>query len=234
MSIRIRKSEERGVANFGWLDSRHSFSFGHYFDAKHLGFGPLRVINDDRVAPGGGFPTHPHKDMEIISYVVDGALEHKDSMGNGSVIQKGDVQRLSAGTGIHHSEFNASKDNPVRFLQIWIVPEEDGVEPGYQQINFSPEDKQNQLKLVASKQGRNGSVSLNRDADLYASNLQEGQIVTHQLASGRGAWLQVVSGDVTLNGEPLKEGDGGSLTDAGTLEIMATSDAEFILFDMVY
>lgn len=232
MTIQIRKANERGVADFGWLDSRHSFSFGHYFDNNHMGFGPLRVINDDRVAAGGGFDTHPHRDMEIISYVIDGALEHKDSMGNGSVIKRGDVQRMSAGTGVFHSEFNASDKDPVHFLQIWIVPEKEGIAPSYQQINYPDADKLNQLRLVASKEGRNGSVSLYRDVDLYASLLAEGQSVEHDLQAGRGAWLQVISGALTFNGHILDEGDGASLLEAGGLTIMANQDAEFLLFDI--
>src|SRR3954470_15502075 len=201
MTLTLRKSEERGRANFGWLDSKHSFSFGHYHDAKNMGFGPLRVINDDRVAPGGGFPTHPHSDMEIISYVLEGALEHKDSLGTGSVIRPGDVQRMSAGTGIRHSEFNASETKPVHFLQIWIIPERRGLAPSYDQKAFADDEKRGKLRLVGSRDGRNGSVIIHRDVDLYASLLSAGEIVTHELSAGRGAWVQVARGSVTLNGE---------------------------------
>lgn len=234
MTIQIRRADERGVADFGWLDSRHSFSFGHYFDSNHMGFGPLRVINDDRVAAGGGFDTHPHRDMEIISYVIDGALEHKDSMGNGSVIRRGDVQRMSAGTGIFHSEFNASDTEPVHFLQIWIVPETEGIKPGYQQINYSDADKLGRLRLVASQKGRDGSVSLHRDADLYACLLEEGQSVQHELQPDRGGWLQVISGALSFNGHKLGEGDGASLIETGKLTIRADQDAEFLLFDIAF
>lgn len=232
MTIQIRKAEARGVADFGWLKSRHSFSFGHYVDSEHMGFGPLRVINDDRVAAGGGFDTHPHRDMEIVSYVVDGALEHKDSMGNGSVIRRGDVQRMSAGTGVFHSEFNASNQEPVHFLQIWIIPERQGIEPGYQQINYPDADKLHQLRLVASREGRDGSVSLHRDVDLYASLLTPGQHVDHRLGEGRGAWLQVISGSLSFNGYDLEEGDGASVIDVRDLMIRANGDAEFLLFDI--
>ena len=170
--LTLRRAEERGRANLGWLDSRHSFSFGHYYDPEHMGFGPLRVINDDRVAPGGGFPTHPHGDMEIVSYVLEGGLAHKDSLGTGSVIRPGDVQRMSAGSGIRHSEFNASKTEPVHFLQIWIVPERQGLEPGYEQKTFSAEEKRGKLRLVGSRDGREGSVTIHQDVDLYATLLE--------------------------------------------------------------
>lgn len=232
MALTLRRAEERGKANFGWLDSKHSFSFGHYYDPNHLGFGPLRVINEDRVAPGGGFPTHPHADMEIISYVLDGALEHKDSIGTGSIIRPGDVQRMTAGTGVRHSEFNASKTEPVHFLQIWIVPERDGLEPSYEQKTFPEAQKRGQLRLIGSRDGRNGSITIHRDVDLFASVLGDGESVSHELAAGRGAWLQVARGTVTANGEALKAGDGVSLTKPGRLTIAGSSEAEILLFDL--
>lgn len=234
MTIAVRKSEDRGRANFGWLDSKHTFSFGHYFDSDHMGFGPLRVINDDRVAPGGGFPTHPHSNMEIISYVLDGALEHKDSLGTGSVIRPGDVQRMSAGHGVRHSEFNASRTQPVHFLQIWIIPEKEGLSPSYEQKAFSRADKAGLLKLIGARDGREGSVTIHQDVELYASILKAGDKVSHTLARGRGAWLQVARGRVALNGEVLSEGDGVAITDAGDIVIVGRGDAEaeILLFDL--
>jgi redox-sensitive bicupin YhaK (pirin superfamily) len=231
--LNLRKAEERGRANLGWLDSRHSFSFGHYYDPKHMGIGPLRVINDDRVAPGAGFPTHPHGDMEIISYVLEGGLAHRDSIGTGSVIKPGDVQRMSAGSGIRHSEFNASQTEPVHFLQIWIIPEKEGLEPGYEQKTFDADSKRGRLKLVGSRDGRDGSVTIHSDVDLYATLPGEGGTVTHKLAAGRIGWVQVARGTATLNGEELRPGDGVAL-DAGT-EIVLTGtsdDAEVLVFDM--
>lgn len=230
--LTLRRAEERGRANFGWLDSRHSFSFGHYFDAKHMGFGSLRVINDDRVAGGGGFPTHPHADMEIVSYVLEGGLEHKDSLGTGSVVRPGDVQRMSAGSGVRHSEFNASQSDPVHFLQIWIVPEKKGIEPGYEQKTFSDADKRGKLRLVGSRDGRDGSVTIHRDVDMYATVLGDGDKVSHALAAGRVAWVQVARGTATLNGEQLYPGDGVAVEAAGTLELAGTSEAEVLMFDM--
>ena len=231
--LTLRKAEERGRANLGWLDSRHSFSFGHYYDENHMGFGPLRVINDDRVAPGGGFPTHPHGDMEIVSYVLEGALAHKDSLGTGSEIRPGDVQRMSAGSGIRHSEFNASKTEPVHFLQIWIEPERKGLEPGYEQKAFPAEDKRGRLRLVGSRDGREGSVTIHQDVDLYATLLEDGGSVSHTLKAGRSAWVQVATGTATLNGEQLYPGDGVAVTEPGALDLVGTSqDAEVLLFDM--
>jgi quercetin 2,3-dioxygenase len=232
MTLTVRKSEERGRANFGWLDSKHSFSFGHYHDPKHMGFGPLRVINDDRVAPGGGFPTHPHSDMEIISYVLEGALEHKDSLGTGSVIRPGDVQRMSAGTGIRHSEFNASKTAPVHFLQIWIVPERKELTPSYEQKAFTDAEKRGRLRLVGSRGGRDGSVTIHQDVDLYATVLAKGDAVEHAIAPGRGGWVQVAHGSVSLNGETLSEGDGVAISTSGPIRIEGLGDAEVLLFDM--
>lgn len=233
MALTLRRAEERGRANFGWLDSRHSFSFGHYFDPKHQGFGPLRVINDDRVAAGGGFPAHPHSDMEIISYVLDGALEHKDSIGTGSVIRPGDLQRMSAGSGIRHSEFNASKTDPVHFLQIWIIPEKKRLAPSYEQRTFTDEDKRGRLRLIGSRDGRDGSVTIHRDVDLYATVLSAGDAARHDLRAGRAAWVQVASGEVTLNGEPLRQGDGVAIETAGPIALIGTSArAEVLVFDL--
>ncbi len=232
MTLTLRKAEDRGKANFGWLDSRHSFSFGDYRDPKHMGFGPLRVINDDRVAPGAGFPAHGHNDMEIVTYVLEGALEHKDNIGTGSVIRPGDVQRMSAGTGIRHSEFNASKAEPVHFLQIWIVPEREGLKPSYEQKAFQDREKDGKLRLVGSRGGRDGSVTIHRDVDLYAALLSRGQAVTHALRAGRGAWVHVARGAVSLNGVPLKAGDGAAVTTPETLRLDQADDAELLLFDI--
>lgn len=228
----IRSANDRGLANLGWLNSRHTFSFGHYYDPKFMGFGPLRVINEDRVTPGQGFATHGHSDMEIISYVLDGALEHKDSLGTGSVIKPGDVQRMSAGTGVRHSEYNASKTDPVHFLQIWIMPEENGLQPSYEQKPFAAQQKQGQLRLVGSRDGRDGSVTIHQDVDLYASLVSEQDALDYSLGAGRVGWLQVARGDVQLNGKPLEAGDGVALTGAQSLTIKGVSDAEILLFDM--
>jgi len=232
MQAALRKSEERGKANFGWLDSKHSFSFGHYYDSKHMGFGPLRVINEDRVTPGGGFPTHPHSDMEIISYVLDGALEHKDSIGTGSVIRPGDVQRMSAGTGIRHSEFNASKTAPVHFLQIWIIPDRKGLAPGYEQKTFVASEKSGRLRLIGSRDGRDGSVTVHQDVDIYATVLEPGETVSHALAADRIAWIQVARGSIKLNGQLLEAGDGLAVQTQGELLLKSESSAEVLLFDM--
>ncbi len=228
----IRRSEDRGRANFGWLNSRHTFSFGHYYDPGFMGFGPLRVINEDRVKPGQGFGTHGHSDMEIISYVLDGALEHKDSLGTGSIIRPGDVQRMSAGTGVRHSEYNASDTDPVHFLQIWILPEKDGAEPGYEQKAFTAEEKQGQLKLVGSRDGRDGSVTIHQDVDLYASLLGADDSVSYELGDGRNGWVQVARGSVRLNGNQLSAGDGVALKGEQTVTIDGVDDAEILLFDM--
>jgi redox-sensitive bicupin YhaK (pirin superfamily) len=232
MNLRIRRSEERGRANLGWLDSRHTFSFGDYYDPRHMGFGALRVINDDRVAPGGGFPTHPHRDMEIVSYVLEGALEHRDSLGTGSVIVPGEVQRMSAGTGIRHSEFNPSKQLPVRFLQIWIVPERSGLTPSYEQKAFRETERRGQLRLIGSRNGRDGSVTINQDVDIYATLLAPQESLAHSLRAGRSAWLQVARGSVEVNAESLAAGDGLAVAGSGSLEISAVEDAEVLLFDL--
>jgi quercetin 2,3-dioxygenase len=232
MALALRKSTDRGRANFGWLDSRHTFSFGQYYDDAHMGFGPLRVINDDRVAPGAGFQPHGHADMEIISYVLDGGLEHKDSIGTGSVIRPGEVQRMSAGTGIRHSEFNASKVDPVHFLQIWIIPERRGITPSYEQKAFSADEKTGKLRLVGSRDGRDGSVTIHRDVDFFATLLNDGHVVTHELKAGRGAWVHVARGSVRLNGTELSAGDGAAIEAAGALTLDGARDAEVLLFDM--
>ncbi len=232
MTITLRAAEDRGRADFGWLDSRHTFSFGEYWDPRHMGFGPLRVINDDRVAPGGGFPTHPHRDMEIVSYVLDGGLQHRDSLGTGSVIRPGDVQRMTAGTGIRHSEFNASATDPVHFLQIWILPDAQGLAPSYEQTRFEPEEKRGRLRLVASNDGRDGSVTIHADVALYATLLDAGETVSHDLAPGRIAWVQVARGEAIVAGERLREGDGLAVDAGGTIALEGIADAEILLFDM--
>jgi redox-sensitive bicupin YhaK (pirin superfamily) len=232
MSTAVRKSEDRGRAKLDWLDSKHSFSFGHYHDPKHMGFGPLRVINEDRVVPGGGFATHAHNDMEIISYPLEGALAHKDSLGNGSVIRPGDVQRMSAGTGVRHSEYNASAEEPVHFLQIWIIPEKKGLSPSYEQKTFEIADKRGKLRLIGSRDGRNGSVTIHRDVDLYATLLGAGDAVTHSLAASRGAWVQVARGTAALNGKRLQAGDGVAVEEPGQLRLEGLGDAEVLLFDL--
>jgi redox-sensitive bicupin YhaK (pirin superfamily) len=230
--IIVRPAEERGVANFGWLDSRHTFSFGHYYDPRHMGIGALRVINDDRVAPGGGFDTHAHQDMEIISYVLEGAMEHQDSIGTGSVIRPGDVQRMTAGTGIAHSEFNHSRTEPVHFLQIWIVPERKGLAPGYEQKTFPLEERHGKARLVASRDGRDGSLTVHQDIDLYTSVLEAGDEVAIALRPERSAWVQVARGAVTINGTGLKEGDGAAVFDTATLTLTSDTGSEVLVFDL--
>ena len=228
----IRHASERGTANFGWLDSKHTFSFGHYYDPEHMGFGPLRVINEDRVTPGQGFATHGHSDMEIISYVLDGALEHKDSLGTGSVIRPGDVQRMTAGTGVRHSEYNASDTDPVHFLQIWILPEKNGLEPSYEQTSFPAEEKRGRLRLVGSRDGREGSVTIHQDVDLYSTLLGAGDEVRHTLAAGRKGWVQIARGSAELNGARLGPGDGVAVDGPSDIVLTGLSDAEILLFDM--
>ncbi|XOV89079.1 MAG: pirin family protein [Pseudomonadota bacterium] len=227
-----RPAAERGRANFGWLDSKHTFSFGSYYDPRHMGFGALRVINDDRVAPGGGFPTHGHSNMEIISVVLSGGLYHKDSMGNGSTIVPGDVQRMSAGTGIRHSEFNASDTEPVHFLQIWIEPRADGLAPGYEQKHFSREDKLGRLRLLVSADGRDNSLVLNQDTSLYGTVLPAGSTLTHAVAADVRVWIHVASGDITVNGQRLVEGDGLGVEDSAALEFAAAVESEFLVFEL--
>ena len=229
--ITIRPSNERGGGDHGWLNTRHTFSFDQYHDPRWTSFRSLRVINEDWVAPGAGFPIHPHRDMEIITYVLEGGLAHKDSMGNGSIIRPGDGQRLSAGTGVRHSEANPSKTDPVRLLQIWIMPDRRGHEPGYEQKSFPEEEKRNKLRVIASPDGADGSVTIHQDARLYVSLLSPGQEVEHVLAAGRFAWLQVAKGAVELNGHSLKQGDGAS-ADESNLKIKATAESEILLFDL--
>ena len=230
--MQIRSSDARGHANFGWLDSRHTFSFGHYYDAAHMGFGALRVINEDRVAPGGGFPTHGHSDMEIISYVLDGALQHKDSLGTGSVIRPGEVQRMTAGTGIRHSEYNDSGTEPVHFLQIWIVPERDGLTPGYEQKAFPLAERNGRLRLVGSRDGRDGSVTIHQDVDLYSAVLAAGTTVTFPVRTGRQVWVQVARGMLRVDGTAVSAGDGLAVTDSGDLTLETGEDAEVLVFDL--
>jgi len=230
--LQIRKSEERGLANHGWLNSRHSFSFGHYYDPKHVGFGPLIVINEDKVAPGQGFGTHPHRDMEIISYVLDGALEHKDSIGTGSVLHYGDVQRMSAGTGVRHSEYNHSRTEGVHFLQIWIQPNVTGIPPSYEEKNFTPESKLGQLRLVASGDGRDGSVLIHQDASIYASIMTGSDSLKHELAAKRIAYVHVIRGEVTVNGVALKGGDAVKISDESVVSLDQAKAAEVLLFDL--
>ena len=237
--VRVRRSGERGVTEIGWLDSRHTFSFGEYRDPGHVRFRSLRVINEDRVAPRSGFPTHPHADMEIVTYVVSGALHHQDSMGNGSTITPGEVQRMSAGTGIEHSEVNSSSTEPVHLLQIWIFPERRGLVPGYEQKRFPDAERRGRLRLVAARDGRDGAVTIHQDAAIWAATLPAGARVEHALARGRGAWLQLIRGelDVTTDGGAtaatrLAAGDGAAIEDASNLAIQAAAEAELLLFDL--
>ena len=227
-----RKAQDRGRADFGWLDSRHSFSFGQYHDPAHMGFGALRVINDDRVAAGGGFDTHGHKDMEIFSYVLEGELAHRDSLGSGSVIRPGDVQLMSAGTGIRHSEFNASEENPVHFLQIWIMPEKQGLSPAYAEKHFPEGERRNQLKLIVSPDGRDGSLKIHQDAAIHAGLLEEGAKLTKTLKPDRRYWLQVAKGALDVNGEAVMEGDGLAVVKEESLRVTAKVPSEILLFDL--
>jgi redox-sensitive bicupin YhaK (pirin superfamily) len=230
--ISIRKSQERGHFDHGWLNTYHTFSFADYFDRKHMHFRTLRVLNDDRVAPGAGFPTHPHRDMEIVTYVLQGALQHRDSMGNGSVIRPGDVQYMSAGSGVTHSEFNASDKEPVHLLQIWMLPEKQGLKPVYGQKTFCEEDKRGKLLLVASPDGRDGSVAIRQDNELYATVLGAGESVRHGLKPDRHAWVQVARGRVQLNGTELEAGDGAAVSEEKAVELTGVNDAEVLLFDL--
>jgi redox-sensitive bicupin YhaK (pirin superfamily) len=230
--LQIRKSDARGRAEHGWLSSRHTFSFGHYHDPRYMGFGPLRVINEDKVQPGEGFGTHGHRDMEIISYVLDGALEHKDSMGTGSVLHYGDVQRMSAGSGVTHSEFNGSKTEPVHFLQIWLFPERNGIEPSYEEKHFDPQSKRGRLRLIISPDGADGSLTVHQDAHVYATVLDGDDRVEHSLAAGRGAYVQVARGTVELNGVALAAGDAVQLSDESLLVLENAANAEVLVFDL--
>jgi redox-sensitive bicupin YhaK (pirin superfamily) len=228
----IRPAAERGHANHGWLESYHTFSFADYSDPRYNGFGPLRVINEDRVQPGKGFGTHGHRDMEIISYVLEGELAHKDSMGTGSVIKPGDVQRMTAGTGVQHSEFNNSKTKLVHFLQIWLFPNKPNLQPAYEQKTFTAEEKRSKLKLIVSPDGRDGSVKINQDAQIYAALLGSGESVTHPTTHERKLWLQVARGAVRANGEALAVGDGAAIAYDDKVTIESTADSEVLLFDM--
>jgi redox-sensitive bicupin YhaK (pirin superfamily) len=230
--MKIRRSTERGHAQHGWLDSHHTFSFADYYDPKAMGFRALRVINEDRVIAGVGFPTHAHRDMEIISYVLEGSLSHQDSIGTNGVIKPGDVQRMSAGTGVRHSEFNGSKEEGVHFLQIWIVPDRAGHEPSYEQKNFSDAEKRGKLRLVASPNGQNGSVSIHQDARLYAGLFDAGEKATYELKPGRGAWVHVVRGELTVNGDKLLAGDAAAIETTGKIDIAGTTGGEVLLFDL--
>jgi hypothetical protein len=230
--IEIRKSEERGRAHHGWLQSQHSFSFADYYDPRHTGFGPLLVINEDRVAPGAGFGTHGHRDMEIISYVLDGALEHKDSMGTGSVLHYGDVQRMSAGSGVRHSEFNGSQTEPVHFLQIWIQPNAKGIAPSYEEKHFPVEEKQGRLRLIASGDGREGSVLIHQDASLYAAILNGGEQIEHALQAGRLGYVHVIRGRVEVNGVALQGGDALKIGAEDKVSFANAEAAELLLFDL--
>jgi hypothetical protein len=232
MDMIIRRSAERGYADHGWLRSFHSFSFGDYYDPEHVQFGALRVLNEDRVAPGRGFGTHPHRDMEIISYVLDGALQHKDSMGTGSTIRPGEVQRMTAGSGVAHSEQNASRTDPVHFLQIWIVPEANGLAPSYEQTAFSIDERRGKLRLVASRDGRDGSVTVHQDVKLYATLLEAEQRVQHSVANGRRAFVQVARGSIELNGQRLDAGDAAMISEASTLALLGKESAEALVFDL--
>jgi redox-sensitive bicupin YhaK (pirin superfamily) len=230
--LQIRTSQERGAGDHGWLRSKHSFSFADYYDPMHMGFGPLRVINEDRVAQNKGFGTHGHRDMEIISYVIEGELEHKDSMGNGSVLRSGDVQRMSAGSGVRHSEFNPSATDEVHFLQIWIEPNVQGIAPGYEEKHFTPDSKKGQLRLIASPDGRNGSVLVHQDASVYASILDGTDEVEHQLVAARNAYVHVVRGRLVVNDITLSAGDALKITGEDRVKLNAAEAAEILLFDL--
>ena len=230
--ISIRRGNDRGRTRLDWLDSRHTFSFGEYHDPRHMGFRALRVINEDRVEPGRGFGTHGHRDMEIVTYVLEGALRHRDSMGNGSIIRPGDVQRMTAGTGVTHSEENPSAVEPVHFLQIWILPERDGLRPGYEQRTFGDDEKRGMLRLVASRDGHDGSVTVHQDVELSAAILDPGEEIAHPLQHGRHAWLQVVRGAVALDGVALVAGDGAAVSGVPTIALRATAPSEVLVFDL--
>lgn len=230
--ITLRPSNQRGHANYGWLDTYHTFSFGSYRDPQHMGFRALRVMNEDVVQPGQGFGTHPHHDMEIVTYVLAGALEHRDSMGNGEVLRPGEFQRMSAGTGITHSEFNPSTSEPVHLYQIWLLPAERGIEPSYEQKRFDESERRNRLRLVASRDAAQGSLTIHQDASIYLATLDAGSAVTHRLSAGRHAWLQVLRGSVTLNDVQLSTSDGAAISDESQAAIAAIEPAEIMLFDL--
>jgi len=230
--ITLRRGNERGGGDYGWLNTRHSFSFSDYWDPRWMGFRSLRVINEDWVSPDSGFPTHPHADMEIITYVLEGELEHKDSLGTGAVIRPGDGQRMTAGRGIRHSEFNPSQKNPVHLYQIWILPEKKGLEPSYEQKNFPADEKAGKLRVIASRDAREGSVKINQDAQLYVSLLKPGEEVEHHFGTKRHGWLHVAKGAVELNGQKLAAGDGAAISDEEGIKIKGTTDSEVLLFDL--
>lgn len=230
--LEIIESDSRGSADHGWLRAKHTFSFAEYQNPERVQFGTVRVINEDRIAPGKGFGTHPHRDMEIVTYVIDGAIAHKDSMGNGTVIEAGEIQRMTAGTGVQHSEFNHSQDRELHLLQIWIYPEKNGLEPGYEQTRFPREEKLNRLRLVGSRDGRDGSITIHQDVDLYASVLEASNQVSLDLRPDRKVFVQVVEGDITVNGQQLSAGDGAQIQDERALQISAVTEAEFLVFDM--
>jgi hypothetical protein len=230
--IAIRPAEERGVADYGWLDTRYSFSFADYHDPRYMGFRALRVINDDRIAPSGGFPTHGHRDMEIVTYVLDGALEHKDSLGSGGIVKPGGVQRMSAGTGIRHSEYNPSSDEALRLLQIWILPERAGLQPEYEQRDFPIERRRGRLCPIAAPDGRDGAFTIHQDVAIFAAVLAPSESVRHELAPDRFGWIQMAKGAMTVNGQQLREGDGAAFAEEPVLSMVAATPAEFLLFDL--
>lgn len=230
--LTLRKREERGHIKIGWLDTYHSFSFGEYYDPRYMGFRALRVINDDRISPSAGFPTHGHRDMEIVTYVLEGSLEHKDSLGTGSVIRPGEIQRMTAGTGIRHSEYNHSADEAVHLLQIWILPEQENLEPSYEQKTTGLTEHPNEFCLIASRDGRQGSVTVHQDMNLYAGLIEPGQTITQSLDSKRYGWLQMARGDAMLNGLPLREGDGVAIAEETELTLSSENGAEVLLFDL--
>jgi hypothetical protein len=230
--VTLRPASQRGRTQIDWLDSRHTFSFGDYYEPNQMSFRSLRVINDDRVAPDAGFGTHGHRDMEIITYVLDGELEHRDSLGTGDVLRRGDVRRMTAGTGIRHSEFNPSKTEPVHFLQIWVLPEKTGLAPGYEQKAFAEADKRGRLRLIAAPDGRDGALTIHQDVELFAAVLNANDTVTHDLQNGRSGWVQVACGQIELNGQPLGEGDGAAVANEKRIELKARTNAEVLLFDL--
>lgn len=230
--ITVRKSEERGVGRHGWLTSQHTFSFANYYDEQHIGFRDLRVINEDRVAAAQGFGAHQHDNMEIISIVMEGALAHRDSTGGDGVLRRGEVQRMSAGRGVVHSEFNGSEDEPVHFFQVWIMPAKRGIEPNYEQKLIPEEERRGKLRLLVGPGAKDGALDINQDAFLYASILEDGESVTHELGKGRGAWIQVARGGIEVNGMPLNEGDGAAIEDESTLRITSNGSSEILLFDL--
>ena len=230
--ITVRKSSERGHADHGWLDTRHTFSFADYLDERHMGFRDLRVINEDRVGPGAGFPTHSHRDMEILSWVLEGELEHQDSLGNGSIIRPGELQRMSAGSGVRHSERNPSQAHPLHFLQIWVLPERPGLVPGYEQKSFPEEERRGRLRLIASPEGGGGSVTIHQDVRLFDALWKGGETLVQKLEPGRAAWIQIARGRVEINGQSLETGDGAAVTDEKEVLLAGDADSEALLFDL--